>query len=293
MEVETDKDSVGVDEPITLKVILSGTGNIRSLPSVKLPDLPDFRIYDSGNTESISNANQIISGTKTFEQAIIPKTSGRFEIPAITFSYFDPDAGAYKMLSTSPVHIVATGEGLADVGGAPKNIIGAGKLSLGYIVTEFPKSFDRTDLAGSAWFWFFQVLPAIGIGAAIFYRVRSRKLLSDRGYARRMGAGKRLKSIFKDAVVFKDNGDLPAFHGALYDAVIGYVADRLNLEKSGLTIDDLRENASISPALRDRLCIFLERCQTARFAPGAISPSRSNSLLTEGGDLIGQMEKAL
>lgn len=293
MQVETDKDSVGVDEPITLKVTLSGTGNIRSLPPVKLPDLPDFRIYDSGNTESVSNTNQVVSGTKTFEQAIIPKTSGVFTIPAISLSYFDPTSTSYKTIGTGARRIVATGQGLVDVGGAPKNIIGAGKQSLGYIITDFPKNDPKRDLSSSGLFWFLQILPLFGIIAAIFYRSHTQKLLADRGYARRVGAGKRLRSIFKTAAALKAQGELVGFYGALYDAVLGFVADRLNLEKSGLTIEDVKTHEKIPGDIRNELTAFLESCQNARFAPGGVTKNHADDLLENAGDLVGRLEKIL
>jgi hypothetical protein len=293
IKIQTDKDSVGVDEPITLKFLLSGTGNIRSLSPIKLPELPDFRVYDSGNTESISNANQIVSGTRTFEQAIIPKTSGVFEVPSILFSYFDPTSADYKTISTPPIKIAASGAGLVDVGGAPKNIIGAGKLSLGYIITDYPESDGKVDLAGSFWFWLLQFVPLVAIGAAIFYRARSNKLLSDRGYARRVGAGKRLRSIFKKAADLKIKGDLIAFYAALYDAVIGFVADRLNLEKAGLTLDELRSKESIPAEIREELTTFLDSCLSARFAPQAAEVSHADKMLDDAGDLINRLEKTI
>lgn len=293
LRIQTDKDSVGVDEPVSLKFVLSGTGNIRSIPAIKLPELPDFRVYDSGNTESISNSNQIVSGTKTFEQAIIPKTSGVFEIPSLAFSYFDPVFGAYKTVSTPPLRIKATGEGLADVGGAPKNIIGRGKKSLGYIITDFPRSEKSVDLSGSFMFWFIQVLPLVAVAAAIFYRSHSRRLLADRGYARRIGAGRRLKAIFRKASDLKMRGDMAGFHGALYEAIVGFLADRLNLEKSGLTIDDIKGRSEIPVSLKNDLVSFLEKCQSTRFAPGGLERNRAEQALARAGEIVDQLEKAL
>ena len=293
VKIEHDKDSVGVDEPITLKVILSGTGNIKSIPPIKLPELSDFRIYDSGNTESVSNENQVISGTKTFEQALIPKTSGVFNIPAITLSYFEPSSATYKTLTTEPLHITATGQGLVDVGGAPKNIIGAGKPTFGYIITNFSKGDSQSDLSQSFWFWLLQCIPLGAVVAAFVYRSRSQKLLADRGYARRIGAGKRLKSIFKTAVEFKEKKDFAGFYGALFDAVLGFVADRLNLEKAGLTVDEIRNISRIPDDIQNELAAFLDQCQSARFAPRGLESNHADDLLNQGSNLVNRLEKAI
>ena len=285
-----DKDSVGVDEPITLKLILSGTGNIRSVPPVKLPDLPDFRIYDSGNTESVSNTNLVISGTKTFELAIIPRTSGAYTIPAITFSYFDPSKGKYQTIATNPIRITATGEGLADVGGAPKNIIGSAVQALGYIVTDYPKNSRPVDLSRSFFFWFFQFIPAAAIIAAMVYRTRTARLLNDRRYARRVGASRRSKVLFEKAAQLKSRGETESFYGALYDAILGYVADRLDLEKSGLTIEQIRSNDTIPENIKGDLAEFLESCQNARFAPGGAAANHVDKMMAGAGELIARLE---
>jgi hypothetical protein len=293
IKVETDKDSVGVDEPITLKVLLTGTGNIRSLPDVKLPELADFRIYDSGNTESVSNANQIISGTKTFEQAIIPKTSGRFTIPSIGLSYFDPVSMAYRIIKTDPITIIASGAGLVDVGGAPKNIISTGKQSFGYIITEFPRPDSHIDLFSSFWFWFLQGLPLAAVGAALAYRSRSRRLQADRGFARKVGASKRLKALFREASAYREKGDFGGFYGALYDAIIGFVADRLNLEKSGLTIEAIQANGQMPGEIRQELTAFLEQCQSARFAPRGLKKNHADQMLGRATGIVSRLIKVI
>lgn len=290
---EADKDSVGVDEPITLKVILSGTGNIKSLPPVQIPELEDFRVYESGKTESIDNKGLIVSGSKTFEQAIIPRTSGVFTIPSLEYSFFDPVRSAYETIRTRAIQIVATDEGLVDVGGAPKNIIDATKKTFAYIITDFPEPVENIDLSTRLWFWLLQGIPIIGVIAAVAVRSHYKRLIGDRSYARRITAVKRSRSIFKSAMAKKRSGDFSGFCGDVYDAIIGFVADRLDLEKSGLTIDDLRASEQLSPEIKDDLTGFLERCQLARFVPSGFDADAADDLLKEASSLIEQLEKAI
>lgn len=293
IQAAADKDSVGVDEPITLKITLSGTGDLKSLPSIVLPEFPDFRVYESGKTESINQQGGVISGSRTFEMALIPKTSGIFTIPALEYSFFNPSQARYETVRTNPTRIVASGEGLADVGGAPKNVIEAGKQSFGYIITDYPRQKASTDLSRSFWFWLLQSLPICGIVAAIAFRTHYRKLLGDKSYARRISAGKRSKTIFKAAISKKAEGDYIGFCGGLYDAIIGFVSDRLDLAKSGLTLDDLRQIDSIDVNLRNELVEFLETCQDARFAPVAVDMNAVDEMLKRGSEIISRLEKAL
>ncbi|MEE9554521.1 MAG: BatD family protein [candidate division Zixibacteria bacterium] len=288
-----DKDSVGVDEPISLKVILSGKGNIKSLSPVAVPEFTDFRVYESGKTESINQQGGKVSGTKTFELALIPKTSGVFTIPPLEYSFFNPSRGKYETISTKPIKITASGEGLADVGGAPKNIIEAARHSFGYIITEYPHQESSVDLPNSAWFWLIQGLPVIGILTAFGFRSHYRKILGDRSYARRVTASKRSKTIFKAAIACRNAGDLGRFYDHLYDAVIGYAADRLDLEKSGLTIDELRDMERIEQNTRRSLIEFLEICQNARFSPSGFDRDSAEQTLESGAELILRLEKIL
>ncbi len=293
IRAQVDKDFVGVDEPITLKVTLSGTGNIKSLPPVQIPELSDFRVYESGKTVSINNKGRVVSGSKTFEQAIIPRTSGVFTIPSLEYSFFDPVKSAYRSIKTRPIQITATGEGLVDVGGAPKNIIDASKKSFAYIFTEFPKPVKTIDLSSRLWFWLLQGIPVIGVIAAIAVRSHYRKLLGDRSYARRATAAKRSKSILKSARAKKKSEDYSGFCGDLYDAVTGFIADRLDLEKSGLILDDLYASEYISADIKRDLTGFIEKCQTARFTPSGFDALTADDLLSEASDLMRRLEKTI
>lgn len=288
-----DKDTVGVDEPITLKVILSGTGDLKSLPPVKMPEFADFRVYESGKNESINQQGGKIAGSRTFEMALIPKTSGKFTIPPLEYSYFNPSIGKYETVRTRQMEIVATGEGLTDVGGAPKNIIEAARQSFGYIITDFPKKHSQFDLYASTWFWLLQTIPLLGIAGALVFRSHYRKLLGDKSYARRVSASRRSRAVLKSAASKKDTGDMIAYAGELHDSVLGFVADRLDLPKSGLTIDDLTKLDSLPEDLKGELISFLEYCQSARFASTVIDNTKANELLESASVLIGKLEKSI
>jgi hypothetical protein len=293
IKVSVDKDSVGVDEPITMKVTLSGTGNIKSLPAIAIPEMQDFRVYESGKTESISNSGGTVSGSKTFEQAVIPVTSGNFQIPSIEFSFFNPARGQYQTVSTKPVDILASGEVLVDIAGAPQNVIGAGNKSFTYILTDFSPPGKSIDLYNSFWFWIIQFVPLVGITAALFFRMRFRKMLGDHAYARRMSAGKKSRMAFKSALRKKESGDTEGFYGDMYNSMVGLIADRLNLEKSALTVDDIKDIDKIDRQTLTDLTEFLDNCLDARYAPGANSSAGMEETAKKASRLLGRLEKTL
>ncbi len=270
IRVATDKDSVGVDEPITMKVTLSGVGNIKSLPALSLPDMPDFRVYESGKTESINNSGGTVSGSKTFEQAVLPVTSGQFQIPVIAFSYFNPEKGRYRTIKTKPIDIIASGGELADLGGGPQNIIEPGNESFAYIITEFSEPEKSMELYDSFWFWLLQIIPVLGMVATIVLRTHYRKIVGDQGYARRFAAAKRSKAAMKSAGQKKSAGNFAGFYADLYAAVVGFIADRLNLEISAMIVDDIKKINKIDAETKADLTNFINKCHAAQFAPSAI-----------------------
>jgi len=293
IKVSVDKDSVGVDEPITMKVTLSGRGNIKSLSAIDIPKMDDFRVYESGKTESISSSGGVVSGSKTYEQAVIPVTSGNFQIPEIKFNFFDPSRGQYRTVSTKPIDIVASGEVLGDIAGAPKNIIGVGHKSFAYIITDFSGPEKNIDLYDRAWFWIIQLIPVLGVTVAMVVRFRYRKMMGDHAYARRMSAGKKSRTVYKAALRKKDSGDSEGFYGDLYSSLVGLIADRLDLETSALTIDNIRGIEKIDRQTRDDLAEFLDTCLDARFAPGANSSDGMVDAAGRASRLLGRLEKIL
>jgi hypothetical protein len=282
-----------VDEPITLKIVLSGSGNIKSLPPISFPEIQDFRIYESGKTESINTSGGAVTGSKTFEQAVIPVTSGEFTIPSIDFTFFNPDARRYQTIRTNSIGIVASGEALVDIAGTPKNIIGAGQRSFAYIITDFPKPQEQFDIYKSTWFWILQFVPLAGMLTAVFMRMRHRKIIGDKAYARRMTAGKKSRELFKAALRKKKAGDIEGFYGELYSALVGYIADRLNLEKSALTTDDIKRIDRIDPETRRELSALLGYSQTARFAPGSNSSKGMDRAVDKASMLLKQLGKKI
>ena len=106
---------VKTNDAVTIKLTLSGTGNMKLIgtPEVKFPQ--DFEIYDPKVTDDYKLTNSGLTGTKTFEYLAIPRHAGNFTIPAVEFTYFDLKSNSYKTLKTEAYNLkVAKGQGNAD-----------------------------------------------------------------------------------------------------------------------------------------------------------------------------------
>jgi tetratricopeptide (TPR) repeat protein len=91
--------SLGVGDPITLKIRIAGEG---SFDTVTLPaneqGWREFKTYPSTSKMDSSDPMQI-QGSKYFEQVITPLNDEIKEVPPFAFSYFDPSAGQFHTLT--------------------------------------------------------------------------------------------------------------------------------------------------------------------------------------------------
>ena len=81
--------SVKANESITLKVTVSGSGNLKLLEAPKIAFPSDFEVYDPTINNNFKTTSEGTSGVKSFEYVIIPRHAGNYEIPETKFSYFD------------------------------------------------------------------------------------------------------------------------------------------------------------------------------------------------------------
>lgn len=95
-----DKQKVKQNEPVTLKMVIEGEGNIETLKQPTLPELPQFKVYEADTSSELYKTGNVIGGKKIFEIVFIPTAEGRLSIPPLSFSYFNPREIKYHTLAT-------------------------------------------------------------------------------------------------------------------------------------------------------------------------------------------------
>ena len=110
---EASTTSTAVGDPLTLKIRVTGQGNFGRVSMDGLSASADWKSYKpSAKFEEGDSSGT--TGTKTFEQSIVPLKAGRQDIPAVSFSYFDPEKDAYVTKTTEPIAVeIAAGSGIA------------------------------------------------------------------------------------------------------------------------------------------------------------------------------------
>ncbi|MCP4580797.1 MAG: protein BatD [candidate division Zixibacteria bacterium] len=291
-----DNDTVMVDQPITLKAVLSGTGNIKKLPAIEIPELENFRLYDSGSHENISKDKYKVTGSKSFEWVLIPTAPGEYELPNLSFSYYDPLWKRYYTLSESPGRIFVAPSSVSSLapGDRPVNLIPAARTSLNYIITELADDDPSRPLYKSAWIWLLQILP---IGWLVYLTIvvnQRKRLEGDIAYARRKQATKAARGALKNA---REGFDSPGqFYGHIFNGIVGFISDKLNVNAVGLTnnqLIDLLKNTGKCDDFHDDFLEFLNRCDAGRFSPIKPDESQMKEIYNKAEQLLSQLDRSL
>lgn len=282
LNTNLDKKQTEVSQPVTLKISLSGVGNIKSLTEPVLPQSPDFRIYNSGSSEKVSKNNYVVQGSKNFEEVLIPKAAGKFRIPPVEFSYFDLSSRSYKTLKSKPQEItVLPGTGYAASPPSGITDLDGGIKDINYLKTKVNKlGKEDTLLYRKPWFVALQILPLLALGFTWRYKSHLDKLQTDVVYLRNRRASKLAKRRLETANRLLSENKGKEFCAEIARAILGYLGDRLNLSPASLTKGDIQRELGLKRFDNNQITqVFeiLEACDFARFAPASYERSEMES----------------
>jgi len=276
-----DKDSTAANEPINLKLTLSGKGNLNLIDPIQLDFPSDFEVYDPKTSANIQPTAAGMSGSKTFEYLVIPRHHGTYNIPEVSFSFFNPRKGQYETQTAGPFEVkVARGEGEAAVATAiagntvrKENVASIGS-DIRYLKTGFILSEPKGYFFGSTAFYLAYLVPALAFGGLLFFWQRKRKEMENIGALKNKKAAKMAKQRLKTAEGFLKSQDESKFYKEVTEAIWGYLSDKLALQRSELTKEragDLMGQQGVDEATTQGLFKLLDECEFAQFAPSAAS----------------------
>ncbi|HLF13898.1 MAG TPA: BatD family protein [Bacteroidota bacterium] len=276
MEAWPDREQVSENEPVTFRVKISGTGNIRLLEAPELRVSTDFERYDPKVSDQISKGRTVVSGVRTFEYLLIPRHAGGQKIPAVTFSYFDPSKREYATARSREFAISVSRE--SDIAGGSGSVSGLSREDVKLLGEDirFIRSDDlslarRGDrFAGSPLFFFMAAGPVLFLGLFLVVVSRREKVLGDVAGLRSRRARNVAKKRLARAKHLLPGSDREAFYTEVSKALWGYGADRLGMAQSGLALDAICAGLAQRGAREDsaaELSRIIGQCDFARFAP--------------------------
>lgn len=304
MSVSASKKSVNVNDGVTIKTVLSGTGNLKTAGDPKISFPPDFDVFDPEITSDYSSTPSGHKGTKTYEQLIIPRHSGTFEIPAVEYVYFDPAVGQYRTLRSKPIVIQVEGESQEQTGTTRVTSPGASNREsvqflgqdIRYIKTKPGRLKPANTFFFGSWkFYLGYIIPfVLFVLISILYRQKIKEnaniQLKKTKRANKM-ASKRLKKAARNL----KSGNSEAFYEELSKGLWGYLSDKLVIPIADLSRDNIRielEKHGANQDNIDKLLDILDACEYARYSPAGAESQREN-LYKEAVNVISRLERSI
>lgn len=267
---------VKTNDAITIKLTISGVGNLKLIETPKIEFPKDFEVYDPKVTNKFTLTKSGLSGSKVIEYLAIPRYAGAYKIPSVSFSYFDSNSGSYKTLKTQEYNLkVAKGAGNADqvianfTNKEDLKVLGS---DIRYIKTnEVTLSENGDFLFGSLLYYLLYIIPGcLFIAFVIIYRkqaVENANVAKVRTKKANKVAAKRMKNAEK---LLKENKK-EQFYDEVLKALWGYISDKLNIPVSKLTKDNVDSELTsygVNAELTKEFLSVLNLCEFARYAPG-------------------------
>ena len=291
---------VKTNDAVTIKLTLSGTGNMKLIgtPEVKFPQ--DFEIYDPKVTDDYKLTNSGLTGTKTFEYLAIPRHAGNFTIPAVEFTYFDLKSNSYKTLKTEAYNLkVAKGQGNADQvisDFTNKESVKMLGKDIRFIKLGDSSLRPKGDFFfGTVGYYLCYLIPLLlFVVFAVIYR---QKALENANVAKvktkkaNKVATRRMKLAGKLLAENKKN----EFYDEVLKALWGYISDKLSIPVSQLSKDNIETeltNYGVQEALIAEFIGVLNECEYARYAPGNENEAM-DKVYSASVEVISKMENSI
>jgi len=283
-------------DPVTLRMEISGTGNLANVTAPTLNVDDHFRVYDAQPVKGEDGPDR-----RVFEQVAIPKNADVHELPAVAFSFFDPQARAYRTLTQGPIaltvraahapqaEVVDANQPATDQHAAPAQPLGRDivyiKDAPGALQPRGPHLYQR------AWFGLLQILAPALFAAVLVYTRRRDRLASDPRLVRFRQAGREARR----ALAALDGGATDGrFYDALAAALTAYLSAKLDLPPGGVERERVLarlDGKGCGPEMRERLGSFFELVEHARYAPSQVAAGERADALALAKGIVEGLER--
>lgn len=298
---DIDKTELKTNEAFTLTLTVSGTGNIELLQMPEPTFPPDFEVYDPKVTFSVNNTVNGMSGTKKAEYLVIPRRAGSFDLSPVEFSFFNPNSSTYSTLHSDAynIQVEKSAGGTGDEG----SIYASNQEGIKYLgsdIRHIATGNPRLKPTHSSFFattpYFIILVALLLLFFILLLTLKKREQLrQDTAANRNRKADKVARGRLKQADQFLKVKDQDKFYVELSQALWGYIADKLGIERSKLSMDTVSETMrgkNVPEDLTQQFVDTLNSCEFARFAPGS-AEEKMEDLYRRGIEVITKAEKVL
>jgi hypothetical protein len=292
MKVSVDKTKVNANDAITLKLTISGSGNLMLIekPNIIFPS--SFEVFDPKIKDDYKVTLNGITGSKTFEYLIIPRSGGKFTIESIPFSFFNPDKKSYTEILSDSIALEVEGAVVDNPvmgGGEEVDLVGK---DIRYIYDE-----STAPLASGKFFFksmlyfILSFIPFLGILLIVIFRKSIFHRTPDLELKRMKKATRIAIKRLQIAKKLLDENNKDKYFEEINKSLLSYLSDKFNIDYADMNKEFISSKLSdkISPEITSNLLNLIDTCEFARFAPPG-NDSRSD-IYQEAVKIISTIEK--
>ena len=268
-----DKTEITTDDVANLTVNITGSGNLKLFDAPKL-NLPNgLNTFDPQMVDTITGRSTTISGTKKITYAITPHTPGDYEIPAMPFSYFNPQSGTYVTLHTNPLKIhVKPGKHYTPTQQAGNNTAIALKDIHDITVTPLKDiTFKSSPILFTPTYWSMYAFPLLAFIGLVTWKKRDEELSKDAVGLKKKRANKIAFKRLATAKKLLEQNNKPQFYEEISKAIWLYLSDKVNIPLAGLskeTATEAMKNRNVPDKIQKSMDNVIWECETALYASG-------------------------
>tara|TARA_R110002020_G_scaffold384233_5_gene595096 strand:- start:59488 stop:61176 length:1689 start_codon:yes stop_codon:yes gene_type:complete len=297
--VTTSKTHLNASESLQAKVAINGKGNLKlfEIPSLNLPS--SLEVYDPEFNESVRTTLSGMEGNVSNSYTVVPTFKGKYPIPSIAFSFFNPKTEKYQTLSSGEIMInVLEGpsSGAADITGPISNnkqrVVATGDQFVFNKIKPNLTAINNQYFFGSASFFLWWLLPVLLIPLAILFGKKREAIASDVEGNKIKRANKLAKKYLSAAKKALGSKDL--FYVALEKALHNYLKAKLKIETSEFSKDkiaSLLNEKNVDEATREGFVGLLKNCEMARYSP--FSDVQMQQDYNKASEVISQLDKQI
>ena len=287
------------NEAVTLRLVISGTGNMKLIKTPEIAFPEDFEIYDPKVENKFTLKNNGFSGNKIIEYLAIPRYGGSYTIPAVKFTYFDINAREYKTVETESYTLqVEKGK---ETGGAVAAYVSKEELKmLGQDIRYIKRGAAVWGMRGNYFYASLQYYLWYAVPFVLFvlYIIVCRKQMKENANIAAMRTKKANKVAVKRLKVAKKlmhENKSGGFYDEILKTLWGYMSDKLNIPVSQLSKENIAARLAergVEESLVNELHNLLNEAEFARYAPGDASAAMEN-VYKQAMSVISTMENTI
>jgi len=309
IEAHLSQKQVKVGESTTLRIKISGSGNVAMISEPSIPDLGPFKVYGDKPTATVNRSGANLQGSRTYSKALVPLQAGGLRIPSISLVFFDPEVEDFRTSRTEPQDLVVLeGTGEEELRLTEALAPGSGKVAVRILADDVLPIYEGLDaidqgLTGWGWlaaFWAGLILAPVAFLATVMVGGRRRRFDMDKGLEKRAkafrSARRRLRRLARDS-----GGP----HSGAGQAGVGdsgerasallreYIGDKLGVEGLALTPEDadsLLRDRGVDEALGLETAELLRELEAARFGVANVA---GDDVVERVAKLVKQLERRI